>query len=187
MTCNAYQESLAQFIADGEPVSPEYAAVRAHLAACGECRVHAARLRRVETALRAWPLAEVSVPLHRRLLATLRPWPPAPPAPRPAVSWSVWLPALTLVCALALTLTLAPLPGPEALPPAGTQSTLVSLLLREDMLTAIWMGIAVALAGIGLTVALGQGRLPNQDEIDSLRDRASHAADHFMRLAGHGR
>jgi hypothetical protein len=187
MTCNAYHDLMAEYVAEGEPSTWRYALLRRHLSQCASCRAQVDRLRHVEQALWAWPLEMVSAPLHERLVATLdgretgERW--------PLVPWNVWLPLLTLLAAASLVFLLVP-PGERASLGslfAGNGVRLVEGMIDNHVLTAVWMGVCVALAGIGLTTALTLGRLPNHDEIGSFRDRASAAAEHLWRLAGHSR
>ncbi len=181
--CAAWQDLLAQYVADGEPLWPEYEALRCHLAVCPECQATAEALRRVDLALREWPRQPVPKGLAPRILATIEqetyiePWKPLP--------WSVWLPVLTLLAAVGLAITLAPVRvSVSAAFPWGVEPLQCQLLEDPALLWAIWLGVAVMVFGAGITIALVQGRLPNQAEMDHLRDKLSHTAQRLLHLAG---
>jgi hypothetical protein len=183
--CEIQQASLAQYVADGEPDEREYQALRQHLASCEGCRQALASLRRVEAALWAWPLQEAPAGLTTRILDAIEgepqveDWRPLP--------WSVWVPVLTLLVALALAVWLAPAPDPafaRALP--EPRADLLRLWLPEDqgLLWAVWIGVSAVLFGAGITMALVQGRMPNEAEMDHLRHRLSDTAQRLWHLAG---
>jgi anti-sigma factor RsiW len=184
MTCDIQYERLAEYIAEGEPMGPKHADLRAHMMTCPHCRSRTALLRQVECALRAWPMENVSQPLHTRLMATLR---PAPAIDWYQLPWSLWLPVLTLLSAVGLAVALVPPAVPVTVKPLGSEFGLLRSLLAGDGLTAMWVGLATALAGIGVTIALALGRLPNAGEIESARSRASEAVEHVRHLAMHSR
>ncbi len=52
------------------------------------------------------------------------------------------------------------------------------------LLLALWIGVSMAVAGVGVTVALVHGRLPDVGEIDQVRHRLSDTAHRLRRLAG---
>jgi anti-sigma factor RsiW len=184
--CKAHEALLAQYVADGQPPLREYQALRRHLATCEDCRAAAHALQRVEQALWAWPLYPAPTGLVERTLANIdgetpmEPWKPLP--------WSVWLPALTLLVALALALLLAPEPGlAPAVPWLEPQAELAfQVRLPDDpaLLWALWIGGAIVVFGAGITMALVQGRLPNETEMDHLRHMLSDTAQRLWRLAG---
>jgi hypothetical protein len=188
MNCEEAQTVLAQWVADGYPRTFEYQGLREHLADCAACRLAAGDLERVEQALRAWPLRPVPVGLARRILAAIEreirvePWEPLP--------WNVWLPAMTLLAAVALALLLAP-PLPSAVPPMSWLEPAAQwpgqLRFPDDqgLLAALWLGGSLAVVGIGITLALVHGRLPTEDEVDNLRHRLWDKAHRLLRLAGH--
>ncbi|MHB1319852.1 MAG: anti-sigma factor [Anaerolineae bacterium] len=185
MTCEALREVLVDYVSEGEPVGAGYDSLRAHLQLCSACAQDLIYLRRVEQALRAWPLEQVSIPLRDRLLSTLDQRQES--QGEPSQPWSIWLPALTVSVAIALALLLSPVPLSVSLEgsAAGPELNSLAPALNREALQAIMVGIATALAGIGVTTALAQGGLPSQDDVDALRDRATHAVAHFLRLAGH--
>ena len=185
MTCEALRDQLVDYVAEGEPLEGRYDALRAHLQQCSACALDLYYLRRVEQALKAWPLEDVSAPLRERLLSTLD--------RREALQcgssqpWSIWLPALTVSVAIVLAVLLAPVPFSLVLqvPQAGVEYVPVASSLPHEALQAILVGVAMALAGIGLTTALAQGGMPSQGDLDSLRDRATSAFEHILRPTGH--
>ena len=185
MTCQAMRDLLAEYVADGEPLTARYASLRMHLQQCEACRQDLTYLRDVEQALRAWPLEKVSVPLRERLLATLDMR--NDPALRYPQLWSIWLPIVTILTAIALALALAPAPLPLtlAVPQGGKEWAPMVIALDQETLQAILVGIGVALAGIGVTVALAQGELPGHEDLDAFRGRASHAVESIWRPVSH--
>lgn len=185
MNCETLRDVLVDYVAEGEPACADYDSLRAHLQHCSACAQDLIYLLRVEQALRAWPLEQVSIPLRDRLLSTLdrrQEYQGEPSQP-----WSIWLPALTVAVAIALALLLTPVPLSVALevPSAGPGPTPLGLVLNQEALQAIMVGLATALAGIGVTTALAQGGLPSQDDVDALRTRATHAVAHILRPASH--
>jgi len=187
MNCDTLREQLIDYVVAGEPAEDRYAALRAHLYHCALCQQDLDHLRKVELALRAWPLEEVTTSLQLRLLATgNRPQQPMDPYP---LSWPIWLPALTVLIAIALALFLTPVPLSIALQPAAPPSewNLAALSLDQDALRAVWVGVSVALAGIGVTMALSDKGMPDRGDMDGLRSSAIHAIERIWRLAGHWR
>jgi anti-sigma factor RsiW len=185
MTCEALRDQLVEYVVEGEPVEARYDALRAHLQLCSACAQNLMYLRRVEQALRAWPLEDVSMPLRERLLSTLDRRQGLQSGP--SQPWSIWLPALTVAVAIVLALLLAPVPFSLVLqvPHVGVESVSLASSLPREAIQAILVGVAMALAGIGLTTALAQGGMPSQGDLDSLRDRATSAFEHILRPTGH--
>lgn len=187
MQCERYSAMLAQYVVEGCPSTGEYHGLREHLAGCPPCQRDFHDLRRVELALRSWPPRPAPPHLTHRILAAIER--ETPVEAWTALPWSVWLPALTLLVALALAALLVPpqpaeLPAAVLLDPAIQWSGLLQMLDDPDLAYALWIGGSAALAGIGITLALMHGRLPNDDEIDDLRDRVSDTAQRFWRMAG---
>lgn len=185
MNCDTLRDALVDYVAEGEPVGAGYDSLRAHLQYCSACAQDLMYLRRVEQALRAWPLEQVSIPLRDRLLSTLdqrQEFQSQPPQP-----WSIWLPALTVAVAIALAVLLMPVPLSFALevPASGPELTSLGPVLNQEAVQAMMVGIATALAGIGVTLALAQGGLPNQYDVGALRARATHAVANILHSAGH--
>lgn len=187
MHCEQCGAALAQYVVEGCPQTRQYDKLRDHLAGCPRCRQDLDELRRVELALRAWPPRPAPAHLTSRILAAIEreapveAWSPLP--------WSVWLPALTLLAALALTALLIPpqpteLHAPLWIEPAIQWSGLLQLLDDPDLGSALWIGGSAALAGIGITIALMHGRMPSEDEVQVLRHRLSDTAQRFWRMAG---
>jgi len=187
MTCDTLREQLVDYVVAGEPADDQYAVLRAHLYHCVQCQQDLNRLRQVELALRAWPLEEVTPSLQLRLLATgNRLQQPMDLYPLP---WAIWLPALTVLIAIGLALFLTPVPLSIALQPAASplEWNPRALSLDHDALQAVWVGVSVALAGIGVTMALSQTEMPDRSDMDGLRSRATHAIRRIWHPAGHSR
>jgi anti-sigma factor RsiW len=185
--CRASQPLLPQYVADGMPTTCEYAAVRAHLASCPHCRITVERLVQVETSLSRWPLQQAPPDMAERILAAIDR--EAPIEAWNMLPWNVWLPALTLLVALALAIHLTPamqaglITAPWIEP--GKMAPLPLQFSRDPaFLWALWIGFSIAVSGMGITLALVHGRLPDEEEIDHLRDRLSDTAHRLRRLAG---
>jgi len=184
MTCDTLREQMIDYVVAGEPADDQYAAMRARCHRSDQCQQDLDHLRQVELALRALPLEEVSASLQLRLLAIgNRPRQPIDLYPLP---WAIWLPALTVLIAIGLVLLLAPIPLSIALQPATApwEWTPAALSLDQDALQAVWVGVSVALAGIGVTMALSETEMPDRRDMDGLRSRATHAIERIWRLAG---
>lgn len=187
MTCDTLREQLVDYVVAGEPADGHYAALREHLSHCMLCQQDLGYLRQVELALRAWPLEEVTPSLQLRLLATgNRPQQPMDLSPLP---WAIWLPALTVLIAIMLALFLTPVSLSVALQPATAplEWNPAAQSLDQDAVRAVWVGVSVALAGIGVTMALSETEMPDMSDMDGLRSRATHAIQRIWRLAGHSR
>lgn len=113
--CAPYQPDLSALL-DRELAEPRAAELRAHLEDCAGCRERLAALGRVDAALRAAPMPEVSEALQRRLRERLTgSVPPAPSrrAPRRRRRWLA-LPAAGIAAAAALALAWLLRSGGEA-------------------------------------------------------------------------
>ncbi|NLT74395.1 MAG: hypothetical protein GXX94_09435 [Chloroflexi bacterium] len=186
MSHEEIRELLAEFAVEGHLDQVHEEILKRHLACCAKCRLELAHLRRVEYALRTWPLERVDAPLHARLMAMLatayRESPPAMP------SWPIWVPLVTIALAMGLALLLAPAMPALSLPDPTTEFAQATASAHgRDALLAIWIGAAVALAGAGLTTALSQAVQPGHPDLQSVRRRAAEAAEHIRQFATHGR
>ena len=108
-------DDLAQFIADGEPSTIAYQALRSHLASCPSCQVLAEHLRMTEDALHSMPLVGVSPALRpnvamiiKREQASIPEWKPFPKM--------VWIPTAALLAVTVAALVLAPAGGATPVP-----------------------------------------------------------------------
>lgn len=179
-SCQAYAAMLAQYVADGEPARDEYRALRQHLSSCAACQETLATLRRVEAALWSWPPHKAPAGMTVRILGAIEN--ETPVQAWKLLPWSIWVPALTLLVALALAVLLAPAPAVSLLEPPVQ---LLHLRLPEDpsLLWAVWIGVSAVIFGAGITMALVQGRMPNEAEIDHVRHRLSDKAQRLLHLA----
>ncbi|MGI6367995.1 MAG: hypothetical protein ACOX2L_06480 [Anaerolineae bacterium] len=185
MSDNHPRQVLAEYVASGEQdrVLGEH---WQHVRDCPICQRDLQRLRRVEVALRQWPMVSVPAMLNERLLAAAR-------LPRSLEEnyprWTIWLPAVTVVIAIALALLLAPASLHVALnaPPQAAEPSLSFFALDREAGLALWIGMCVALAGIGVTMGLADSRMPDREDLDVLRTRASRAVEHAWRVATHSR
>ncbi len=174
--CRDVQALLPQYVADGQPAGDEYAIVQAHLHACQSCMAVVERLELVDAGLSRWPMQQPPPGLTERIMAAID-------KEAPVEAWSlfprsVWLPVLTLLVALVLAIHLTPSVEPNGAALYGQLSADPSLLL------ALWIGVSMAISGVGLTLALVHGRLPDEEEMDHLRHRLSDTAHRLRRLAG---
>ncbi len=184
--CKTCRAELAQYVSDGQPDAQAYRELRDHLAACPDCLRAAAALHVVEQALWEWPLEPAPMGLVERILEAIdreqpvEPWRPLP--------WAIWVPALTLLVALGLAVMLTPEPGPAPAVPWLEPNLEFSLqaYLPDDpgLLWALWIGGSMVAFGVGITMALVQGRLPSEAEIEHLRHRLSDTAQRLWHLAG---
>lgn len=185
--CQDIQGLLPQYVADGQPAAGEYAAVRAHLNSCTNCLATVELLQYVETGLSDWPLQPASPDLTNRILAAIDR--EAPIEPWRLLPWNIWLPALTLLVALALAIFLTPSMQGELgtvpwIEPVKAVPLQVQFSADPALLLALWIGFSTAVCGIGITLALVHGRLPDEEELDHVRHRLSDKAHRLWRLAG---
>lgn len=194
-TCPEIRALLPEYVAEGKPGGPAYAALRAHLAACPRCRAQMERLCRVEAALRSWPIAAAPPDLAPYVLAALvgerrdaEPWQVLP--------WRIWVPALAVTVALFVSVVAMSL---DAWPSADQVQTLLSgwhasilawlapLQVRVDpsIFWAIWSGIFVTTAGLGISLGLRAFNQLDRQELDHLEEQAGEVADRVWgRLRG---
>lgn len=176
---------LAEYVAAGEPNSVEYARLQAHLAICPACQETRDALRRVEQALWEWPLEPSPPHLTERILAAIEHEQPV--GPWQILPRRVWLPTATLMAVMILALLLYP-SLPADLPLIQWLQSLQSvseegLLQDTRSLWAFWVGCFAALAGIGVTLALVYGRMPDPWEIEYARHKVVQAFERLRRFA----
>lgn len=186
---------LAEFVADGQPSTRPYRALRDHLATCSACRGQAARLSIVHEALRAWPMATPPEALPARIIALLADE-KGPLQAWHALPWSIWVPAVTALAAM-LVVLLA-LPGQIVPAEAGGQigaaaaqwpltlaerGARVQADLDPHAVAALWAGLFVSLGGVGVTMALRAWGEPYDRQVDCLRRAVTDTAGRLVRLA----
>ncbi len=183
LICDEIREILPQYIADGEPRQQSYRALQAHLISCPSCRDYALRLRVVEQALHAFPFVspdpEMAGCIMRSVLAQKQAqeeWHLFP--------WDVWVPAIAF--SLAIIVALMCLPA-NLLPVMnltdlernvvveGTASSM-SLQVSMDLFWALWIGISVIAAGIGLSLSIFHWNKANSKSLGRLETRVTDAA-----------
>lgn len=195
-SCEIAREQLPQYIADGEPRSAGYGSLRAHLGACPACRAYAERLRVVEEALRTYPRVWPDPALTMRIMRTVAAEKQAQEESWHLLTWDVWLPVAALVLTLLIVVMSAP---PQVLPEMPLQefegtiagwhsniNTWVAPVLpaRGDTFWAIWSGLFVALAGLGLSLSLSCWNTLNSRSLDRLEE---HVTEVVSRLRGYTR
>ena len=183
---------LAQYVADGEPPTEAYDALRAHLLGCAACQQRLAWLRLVEEMLQEWPQVAADPALAARIVAQLPPLATVS-ATWQALPWNVWVPALAV--GLGLTLTMLALPQqmtqdllslaewPQALKTYGVASQQAPL--NRDLFWTLWSGLSVAVGGVGVTMALNAWSERCSREAAQLLLAVSEAAHRLSRLAHH--
>jgi anti-sigma factor RsiW len=169
--CETIEDRLPQYVADGEPDTPEYAALQAHLTTCIACQQYLQQLRWVEHGLRSESRPAVDPDLTTRIMAAIAEerglqtqsgaddWRLLP--------FDVWLPMVTLLLALTiLTLSIPEhlrslafryAPQPEVLQRTVSLSGWLAPFeggVGDPAFWALWIGLFVALAGLGLCVSL---------------------------------
>jgi hypothetical protein len=158
-------------VADGEPRIREYASLLKHLATCSICREEAERLRLMEEILQTHPRRAVDPKLTRRILSAIadeeRKREGVRAAEAPLMTWDLWVPALTLLAALAILALSAseqmlalvvPLDVDLSLlrQPVSLPEMVSGLSLQGDntLFWAVWSGFFAIASGIGLWVSL---------------------------------
>lgn len=166
-SCQDYQEQLVELAAVGESWEQAPGELRMHLQSCSHCRAEWRRLRSVEAALKAWPAA----PLRRDLTDGVMARVAAEPR---QVEWNllprhIWLPAMAIALVMGLILAshLAGRAPIDALWPVMGVSVSVQPAIEQlrqplnaagrELFWAIWCGLFVSAAGLGLGLGLSTG------------------------------
>jgi len=165
--CEQFKEELPQYVADGEPASPYYRALRAHLASCPSCQEELQRLRWVEEALRCWPKVPAPSALLERVMQAIveqphsvrmqERWQP--------LTWEVWVPALAVLAGLMIAVFSLPphlLNAPVAVPGEEASQLWARDLAsweswlegHREIVGTVWNGVFAALAVFGIGFAL---------------------------------
>ncbi len=196
LSCRRAQEKLSQYIADGEPASPHYGALRNHLASCSACRAHARRLRQVEEALHTYPRAHPNPLLTDRILkavgrerAAMEEWHP--------LSWDMWLPVVVFILALLIAGASLPQGILARVPDTRLTETLVtwpSFLqsrsalwgkMEKELLWAVATGIFASIAGLGMGITLAYWSKLDAVDLGDLEQRLTNTALRLWRRARH--
>jgi hypothetical protein len=194
-TCEFWFELLAQYVADGEPQIPEYAALRAHLRVCDACYAQRGRLLQVERGLRALPEASPDPALPQRIMERVVTQAEQPTLPEdPWLSWPVWVPAMTLIVALLCAAMLVPA---QVLPSVGwseldrylieTHAPLSAFLPGTGdnplLSLAVWSAIFAILAGLGLMLSLRSWREEHSRSLNQIEHQVADAAHWLGNMA----
>jgi len=196
LSCKQVQEQLPQYVADGEPMIPYYAALRTHLASCSACRAYANRLRSVEDALHTYPHVHPSPLLTDRILravgrkrAEMEEWYP--------LSWDVWVPVLAFVMALLIasaSLSQEMLASVSDMRLAKTLATWPHVLqsrsafwesIEKDLLWAVASGIFATMAGLGMGVTLAYWSELDRANLVDIEQRLTNTAQRLWKRARH--
>jgi hypothetical protein len=194
--CEFWFELLAQYVADGEPAVPEYAALRAHLGECGVCRAQLVRLRQVERELRTLPGVDPAQTLFQRIMAQVAQAEQAAAPEEPWFSWSVWVPAITLIVALLCVAMLMPA---QALPsvqwaeldrylleeraPLTVLLPLVGAQADPTLSLAVWSAVFSIMAGLGLMLSLRSWREEHNRSLNQIEHQVMDAAHWLGNMA----
>ncbi len=182
---------IAQYVADGEPSTPAYWAVRAHLYQCAACRELKEKLILTEAALRAYPVESANPTLRPNVSKIITETQTNLPEWK-LLPWTVWVPIITFVVATITTLLLVP---PEASTPLGFNlgKTIVMLpkvisaglrsvhmYLSRDTLLTILGAIAAILGGTGMLWAVSSLSPEQDEELEHIGSRVADSASQFL-------
>ena len=196
--CEQIQERLPQYVADGEPALPEYYSLRAHLRDCPICRAYAKRLRSVEAALRTYPLVSPDADVTTRVIRAVYAENQSREGEWHLLPWDLWVPAVALMMALLIAVISVP---PHLLPeppiqqlggaaenwPSPVSAWAASILPQTDreVFWAIWTGIFVTAAGVGLSLSLACWNALNTRSLDHLEEHVLAVANRLRRITRH--
>jgi len=191
LNCETCRERLPQYVADHEPAGTECDALRRHLASCADCAAYHERLVTVEAALSRMPRMIPSTTVRAHVIAMIAQEGRSAP-PWQWLPWTVWLPALALIAALAIAwasllhpeLQLATLPDLETVvQPLNVPApipTLARVDWSSDRATALYIGILLSLAGFGIMLSLARWSPANSRRLEHLEDQAERAAERWL-------
>jgi len=196
--CRQIESALAEYVARGLPSeSPRYRPEREHLRHCSECRAFLLALQEVEDALHRPPEYVPDPSLTDRILAKINAEIPIEVETWRILPTAVWLPAMALVVALLMAFALIPgNAGPgllvDAEPSRVAEGLSVAtgglwLALERDLFWPVWSGIAVTLAGFGLSLFLSQWDDKNKQEVVRFEEQARSAVSRVAEMARRAR
>lgn len=184
---------LAQYVADGEPASPEYGQLRIHLAQCSFCRGYLLKFRQVEDALKSYPKVTPNTELSLNITRIVADTQTRPSEWR-AFPWTVWVPVATIMVASLVALYLVPngavapsnainwqapvIISPELLDP-WLQSFRVTL--SQGDLATIGGAIAAILGGTGILWAISSLDPEQHKQLGRLGSETTNRAMQFLR------
>ncbi|MEA3407202.1 MAG: hypothetical protein U9R48_03875 [Chloroflexota bacterium] len=196
LSCKQVQDQLPQYVADGEPMSPYYAALRTHLYSCSACQAYAHRLRSVEDALRTCPPVHPSPLLTNRILRTVgreraeaEEWQP--------LSWDVWVPIATFIMALIIASAslsqemLAPVRDTRMAEMLAAWSHFLQSRsslwgsTKRDLLWAVARGILATIAGLGMGITLAYWSERGGASLQDLEQRLTNTAERLWERTRH--
>jgi len=189
VSCDMVRSELPQYVADGAPAAPRYVLLRGHLAGCATCAAYEARLRAVEEALRTYPLTPAVANMERRVMETIEAEDPPREEEWRLWQWDLWIPALAFVlAALIAILSLppslvswgslaewanAPAVGPQTLP---YWLETIRLNASSSVFWAVWVGIFITTAGLGISLSLAAWDRRHSDRINDIETHVSELA-----------
>ena len=190
LTCERCREQLPQYVADHEPLASAHSMLRQHLMACADCHAYYERLVTVEAALFAMPRFRPSAAVRAHVIAMIAQEGRSAP-PWQFLPWTVWLPALALITALAIAWTSLAHPGIELAPLPSLQTVvqpfdgpvpwpiLAQIDLTSDRSFALYLGGLFSLAGIGLMLSLARWSPSNSETLSHIEQQAQQAAERW--------
>ena len=192
--CRQFESTFVEIASSGVPADssglrPELE----HLRRCPECRAYLHALQYVEKALRC-PLDRVPDPsLTDRILARIYAEKPIEVEAWRLLPAAVWLPSTALVIALFMAFVLMPGNALTGLMLDAEPLRLVKDLsvgagglrhaLERDLFWPVWSGIAVTLAGVGLSLFLSKWDDISREEVIRFEEQARDAAARVARMA----
>ncbi|HHX66043.1 MAG TPA: zf-HC2 domain-containing protein [Chloroflexi bacterium] len=184
--CDQVQRWLPEFVAAGEPPLSTYAPLLRHLNECPACQAYAADLRVVEGALHDRPIAMPSPNMAPEIMAMISHEEESASEER-LLTWDVWVPVLALGLALLITLMAVPVALPSDAPSIGVSLTTwiasLSETVKKDLFWAIWSGVFVTTAGLGISLALGAWDEGNSRRLSHLEQDAMEIMDRLWTRA----
>jgi hypothetical protein len=185
--CKQVQRWLPQYVADGEPDLANCAPLLRHMDECLICNAYAQDLRMVEGALRSRPVVAPPNMMATRIMDALADegaWDEEPSV----LTWEVWVPGLALLVAIFVAIVALPSSmtpashGVNGSPFAAWVASL-SESVKKDMFWAIWSGIFVSTAGLGISVAMGAWDETNTRRLNHLEQNAADMVDRLWTRA----
>jgi len=189
LSCRECSELLPQYVADGEPAVTRYAGVREHLATCATCRAYCAHLRRVEGMLRGYPRFVAPVGISTQVMVRVRREEQAQPESWHWLPWDVWVPFVAIFLALLMAsfslvhdamISGAPLTDVAAATDMDSLygwTSQISLYAEQDAFWAVWTGVFLSLAALGIGIGLASLNPPDDHPGQTLSTRVSHVTD----------
>ena len=182
--CRQVGSDLPQYIADGEPELACHDALRAHLALCPHCRAYAERLHIVERALQSYPLASPNPQIVTLTMRRISAQEQAAQEEWRLLPWDVWVPAVAFFLAIVVAMMCLPPNLLPAVPLTDLERTVIiesapiplGLQMNTELFWALWLGLSVIAAGLGLSLGLSHWNAANSKSLGRLETHVTDAA-----------